>query len=110
MGVSEDDDDKNYSTVIKVDRVTRAGAEKIVEGARRAARKHAGGARATFIVAPTKALRGADGQREIEEGSQKLLPAPRVNDDRQCKATTNDGYRCSHRALQGNYGFCAKHR
>jgi len=104
------DDDNNYSTVIKVDRVSRAGAEKIVEGAKRAARKHAVGARGTFIVTPTKKLRGADGQREIEAGSQRLLPAPRSSGDRQCKEITNDGKRCSHRALEGNYGKCGKHR
>lgn len=110
MGSRRDDDDKDYSTVIKVDRVTREGAEKIVEGAKQAAREHAAGARGTFIVTPTRKLRGADGQREIEAGSQRLLPAPSSNGTPQCKAVTNDGRRCSHRALEGNYGRCGKHR
>ena len=109
MGDKEDTDD-DYSTVIKVDRISRAGAEKIVEGARRAARKLKGGARGTFVVAPTKNLRGADGQRQIEDGARKLLPAPRPSSDPQCKGKKNNGDRCSHRALEGNYGFCLKHR
>jgi hypothetical protein len=105
-----DDDEKTYSTIIKIDRITRDSAAKIVEGARRAAHKYAPGARGTFVTTPTKKLRGADGQREIEQGNRKLLTSHKNKDERMCKATTNSGRPCSHRALDGNYGFCGKHR
>ena len=102
--------DKNYSTVIKVDLVSQEGAERIVEGAKRAAREHTPGARGTFIVTPTAKLRGSDGQREIAEGSRNLLEATQPTGDPQCKGKTSDGQRCTHRARAGNYGFCKKHR
>ena len=102
--------DKDYSTVIKVDRVTRESAERIVEGAKRAAREHAPEARGTFIVTPTAKLRSADGQRAIEEGSRNLLDVAPSNSDLRCKGKTSDGQRCTHKASAGNYGFCKKHR
>ena len=108
MGNSKDDSRK-YSTVIKVDGVTLAGAEMIVEGAKKAARTQED-ARGTFIVTPTEELRTSGGQHVIEKDSKKLIPLQESSISPRCKAIKYNDERCSHPALPGNYGFCGRHR
>jgi hypothetical protein len=100
--------DRIFSAIIKLDNSSKRGAERVVSDAIRSARKNAPGARGTFMIGETSKLAGA--------GSMKALPYSKASlsrsrgQDWRCRATMSNGKRCEATAIEGNYGFCGRHR
>ena len=98
-------DERDFSAIIKIDGTTKAGAQKVVAGAITAAQKHAPGGRGSFIIAPTKSLAGGPELKSLPSGGARDRDKPK-----RCKEIKVDGKRCTFPALEGNYGFCGRHR
>jgi hypothetical protein len=108
---SDAPDAPDHTLIVKIDQTTKESAQQVLQDTLDSARRNAPGARGSVIIAPTTTLKDGFTPKQLPSSPRGDAPRrARTAGVPFCKATKRDGSRCTALALEGNYGFCGRHR